>query len=276
MNFFRRRLPWVLLTTLLAWTACAKPGADGGAPDAACPSAPETALAPPLEAPPPPGLPVPTPPRDAPPPPAAGAAGPAAPPGTPKAGPEPQTVLLISWDGLDRSVAKELLAKERLPNLAALIREGSLQDIDVRGHVTVTKPGHAEMLTGLGVETTGVYSNQRYRPIPAGLTIFERLQDSLGGPGKIRTFMVTGKVAHVGGRGPADSPPGEGAGAGKKAGGKKGAGRKGFGKKGLGKGKGLGRENEAAGRPEGWAPAPGSAVPPGADDSPEKETVGEP
>ncbi|MFH0939996.1 MAG: alkaline phosphatase family protein [Planctomycetota bacterium] len=114
----------------------------------------------------------------------------------------PQNVILISWDGLDRSVVKELLEKEKLPNLAALIKEGSRQDIDVKGHRTVTKPGHAEMLTGLAAEITGVYTNAEYRPIPEGYSIFEKLQKEFGGLDKIRCFMVTGKLAHVGGRGP--------------------------------------------------------------------------
>jgi len=128
----------------------------------------------------------------------------------------PQNVILISWDGLDRPVMKEVLDKGKLPNLAALIKEGSLQSIEVKGHVTVTKPGHAEMLTGLDTKTTGVRSNADYQPIPEGYTIFERMQKELGGKDKIHTFMVTGKLAHVGGRGPDEI-----AGAGKKGGAKK-------------------------------------------------------
>jgi hypothetical protein len=56
------------------------------------------------------------------------------------------------------------------------------------------------MLTGLAAETTGVHANGRCRAIPAGYTILERAQDGLGGPDAIRTVMVTGKPAHVGGR----------------------------------------------------------------------------
>ena len=117
----------------------------------------------------------------------------------------PRNVILISWDGLDRSVVKELLEKGELINLARLIREGSMQDIEVIGHVTVTKPGHAEMLTGLNADQTGVYSNSKFQPIPEGDTIFERLQQYLGGKDKLRTIMVTGKLAHVGNRGPEEA-----------------------------------------------------------------------
>lgn len=114
----------------------------------------------------------------------------------------PNNIILISWDGFDRSVAQELLDKHQLPNLASVIQEGSFQPIEVIGHVTVTKPGHAEMLTGLSAEQTKVFSNANYQPIPVGYTIFERLQTHFGGKDKIRTIMVTGKLAHVGGRGP--------------------------------------------------------------------------
>ncbi len=68
----------------------------------------------------------------------------------------PRNIVLNSWDGLDRLVLWELLAKQKLPNLAATIREGSLQEIRVTGHRTETKPSHAEMLTGLAAKDTGV------------------------------------------------------------------------------------------------------------------------
>jgi predicted AlkP superfamily pyrophosphatase or phosphodiesterase len=167
---------------------------------------------------------------------------------TPSAG--PQNVILISWDGLDRPVLKELLDQGKLPHLAALIQEGSLQPIEVKGHPTVTKPGHAEMLTGLGTKDTGVYSNGDYRPIPEGYTIFERVQRQLGGKDKIHTFMVTGKIAHVGGRGPQEI----------QAQGKKGQKAKGGGKKAGKKGK---RKAKAE-----------AGLPKGADNTPKPEKVG--
>jgi arylsulfatase A-like enzyme len=118
---------------------------------------------------------------------------------------QPLNVILISWDGFDRSVLNELLGEQKLPNLASLVREGSLQEIQVVGHATVTKPGHPEMLTGLAASVTGVFSNARYRPIPEGYTIFERLQQHLGGPEGIRTIMLASKGHNVGGHGPAGS-----------------------------------------------------------------------
>jgi predicted AlkP superfamily pyrophosphatase or phosphodiesterase len=100
-------------------------------------------------------------------------------------------------------VLKELLEKDRLPFLASVIKEGSLQDIDVQGHATSTKPGHAEMLSGLRAEATGVVSNNVYRPIPEGYTVFERLRQEFGKEG-IATLFVAGKFANVGGRGPGE------------------------------------------------------------------------
>jgi predicted AlkP superfamily pyrophosphatase or phosphodiesterase len=118
-------------------------------------------------------------------------------------GPMPRNIVLISWDGLDRKVLKGLLDADRLPFLADVIKEGSYQDIDVRGHATSTKPGHAEMLTGLAADVTGVWSNNEYRPIPEGYTVFERLKQEYGKEG-ITTLFVAGKFAHVGGRGPGE------------------------------------------------------------------------
>jgi predicted AlkP superfamily pyrophosphatase or phosphodiesterase len=116
------------------------------------------------------------------------------------AGDAAKNVLLISWDGCDRSVFKELLDQGKLPHAAAIIQEGSWQEIEVTGHATCTKPGHAQLLTGLDVTTLGISSNTEYQAIPAGYTIFERVQKQFGAAGKIRTFMVVAKINNLGGR----------------------------------------------------------------------------
>ncbi len=112
---------------------------------------------------------------------------------------EPVNAILISWDGLDRSVLKELLDANKLPNLAALIKDGSLQDIDVVGHATCTAPGHAQMLTGLEVQKIGIVNNKTYTAIPEGLTIFERLQKQFGADA-VKTIMVTSKNGYMDGK----------------------------------------------------------------------------
>jgi hypothetical protein len=111
--------------------------------------------------------------------------------------PNQRSAVLISWDGALREHVRRDLAQGKLPNLARLVAHGSLVDIDVVGHETDTKAGHAEMLTGYGPQQTGVHSDSNYRPIPRGYTIFERLRQAFG-KGGITTIMLTGKDHNLG------------------------------------------------------------------------------
>jgi len=141
---------------------------------------------------------------------------PAQPPftGTARAPLSPPTVdnvLLIGWDGVQRHHLLELLMAGRVPNLRALIDEGSFETIGVSGHATDTKSGWTQILTGYDPDVTGVYSNREYQPIPVGLSIFERAQQAFGRE-NVFTMMVTGKAAHVGsiGKGePVAAPQGQ-------------------------------------------------------------------
>ena len=114
---------------------------------------------------------------------------------------EQRNAILISWDGALREHVRAALARNQLPGLARLIRNGAMVDIDVVGHSTDTKAGHAQMLTGYDAQTTGVYSNNRYKAIPAGYSIFERLHQVFGTKG-IATIMLTSKDHNLGSRGP--------------------------------------------------------------------------
>ncbi|MGQ9778610.1 MAG: alkaline phosphatase family protein [Bacillota bacterium] len=107
----------------------------------------------------------------------------------------PRNIVLIGWDGAQRDHVKECLARGELPNLARLAAEGALVAIDVL-RVTDTKAGWAQILTGYEPEVTGVYSNGRYRPIPKGLTVFERLEEHFG-PDRFVTVAVIGKKGNV-------------------------------------------------------------------------------
>lgn len=107
----------------------------------------------------------------------------------------PRNVVLIGWDGAQRNHVKECLGRGELPNLARLGAEGALVAIDVL-RITDTKAGWAQILTGYNPETTGVYSNSRYQPIPQGLTIFERLEAHFGRE-NIVTVAVIGKKGNV-------------------------------------------------------------------------------
>lgn len=106
--------------------------------------------------------------------------------------------VLISCDGLGRDVLKELLTAGKLPAFAALIQEGSLQEIEVKGHHTSTVPGHATLLTGYLSDVHGLSKNSEIRSIPAGLSVFERLEQHLGAT-NIATIMVAGKERNLGG-----------------------------------------------------------------------------
>jgi predicted AlkP superfamily pyrophosphatase or phosphodiesterase len=118
-----------------------------------------------------------------------------------KTRPEERNAILISWDGALREHVRGDLAHGKLPNLARLIHSGALVDLDVTGHQTDTKAGHAQMLTGYGPTLTGVYSNGKFNPIPSGYSIFERLHQALGKQG-ITTIMLTGKDHNLGSAAP--------------------------------------------------------------------------
>ena len=112
-----------------------------------------------------------------------------------------RSAILISWDGALREHVNDCLKRSQMPSLAQLIQEGRMVDIEVSGHTTDTKAGHAQMLTGYDSNLTGVFSNARFQPIPRGYSIFERLQQFFGKK-NIATIMVTGKAMGLGPGGP--------------------------------------------------------------------------
>ena len=119
----------------------------------------------------------------------------------PSTPPRERSAILISWDGALREHINDCLKRNQMPNLAQLIKEGRMVDIEVSAHVTDTRAGHAQMLTGYDPGVTGVVSNAIFRPIPLGLSIFERLQQAFGKK-DIATIMVTGKAMGLGPGGP--------------------------------------------------------------------------
>lgn len=110
---------------------------------------------------------------------------------------EPCNVILISWDGVQREHFHDMIEKGDLPNVSYLLREGGIADISITDHVTDTKSGHAQMLTGYPPSVSRVYNNRQFKPIPPGFTIFEQLEDYSSG--EIVTIMLTGKTHHLGG-----------------------------------------------------------------------------
>lgn len=105
--------------------------------------------------------------------------------------------VLVGWDGAHRDHIKSLLKEGKLPNLEKLIKEGTLVDIDVTTGATDTKAGWSQILTGYNPEITGVYSNGRFRDVPAGYSVFERLKAQYG-KDNIACVAVIGKKGHCG------------------------------------------------------------------------------
>jgi hypothetical protein len=107
----------------------------------------------------------------------------------------PRGIMVIGWDGAERNNVKRLLAADELPNLAALVKDGTLIDIDIVTGLTETAPGFAQILTGYVPDNIGVHSDKIYRPIPRGYTIFERLKKFFG-PENIQTAAIIGKTSY--------------------------------------------------------------------------------
>ena len=104
-------------------------------------------------------------------------------------------VILFGWDGAQRDHVNECLKRKELPILQKFVDDGAYVEIDIEG-VTDTKAGWTQILTGYYPEVTGVYSNGRYRSIPKGLSIGERLEKHFGAD-NIVTLAVIGKKGHV-------------------------------------------------------------------------------
>lgn len=128
--------------------------------------------------------------------------------------PAADKLMLVSWDGAARSVVRELLYRQPaddapqpcpaqrfaavmpqrcgeywscLPNLC---RFQILDSWDSEGK-PLTKPQHAQMLTGYSPRTTGVFRNNGAAGVPAGYTIYERLKAARGA--ELKTVHIAGR-----------------------------------------------------------------------------------
>jgi len=112
-------------------------------------------------------------------------------------GGNPSNIILFSWDGFQRNHCLELLRTGSLPNLQAFIDEGVFLNLTVIDHLTQTKPGHAQMLTGYRGRHTGIYSNEFFfHPVPDGYTLLERVEEYFGEENVV-TCMITGKKKNL-------------------------------------------------------------------------------
>jgi hypothetical protein len=108
-------------------------------------------------------------------------------------------MLLVSWDGINRRILKELLnwqpltetprpcpskrrpaempsvCGERLTCLPTLCRFEVIDSWDSEGK-PLTRPQHAQMLSGYSPQISGVFRNNASSRMPAGYTVYERLK----------------------------------------------------------------------------------------------------
>ena len=108
-----------------------------------------------------------------------------------------RNVILFGWDGAQRAHVHECLERGELPTLKKLGEEGALVNIDVVNGATDTKAGWTQILTGYNPEVTGVYSNGRFRDVPEGLSVFERLKKQFGAENFVCVATI-GKSGHCG------------------------------------------------------------------------------
>lgn len=109
----------------------------------------------------------------------------------------PRNVILIGWDGAQRAHVMECLQRSELPTIQRLQKEGAFVHIDVITGATDTKAGWTQILTGYHPQVTGVYNNSRFRDVPEGLSVFERLKKHFG-PDQFVCVAVIGKSGHCG------------------------------------------------------------------------------
>ncbi len=73
----------------------------------------------------------------------------------------------------------KLLGENKLPALQSLVGRGGLLDLNLRGARAVTKVGWSEVFTGYNASgSLGIMDNIFYKPIPKGLTIFEKIKNN--------------------------------------------------------------------------------------------------
>lgn len=74
-----------------------------------------------------------------------------------------QTVVIISWDGGKPSVIRQLVKEDKLPNIKALIAEGSYSWTAQTIVPSSTLPSHTSMVTGVTMQKHGVTWNDKFR-----------------------------------------------------------------------------------------------------------------
>lgn len=110
-------------------------------------------------------------------------------------------VVLVSWDGTQRATLNELLEWQPLgedPRPCPNAKHDPVMPTECNGHLTclpalcnfqiidsavtegkpMTRPQHAQLLSGYGPEETGEITNAGVRSLPPGMSIYERIKDA--------------------------------------------------------------------------------------------------
>jgi len=112
-------------------------------------------------------------------------------------------VIVVGWDAVQRDHFWQCYrgeldgCREGLPAIQAL-SQGRIFGSFTTSGATMTKPGWAQILSGYNAEVMGIYGNWRYRPLPAGYSVMEKLEKHFG-PENIVTLFVAGENGNVSG-----------------------------------------------------------------------------
>jgi len=96
------------------------------------------------------------------------------------------SVIVVGWDGVQRDILRACIDKKLpecpngLPNLMRL-SGGRVFNLTVTSGATDTRAGWPQLFSGYDDATTGSYSNDRYRPLPKGYSVFEKVEEASGG-----------------------------------------------------------------------------------------------
>jgi len=104
--------------------------------------------------------------------------------------------MVVAWDGLVPSFAKEMMARGRLPNLQRLLAGGVYAEDVIAATPSKTAPGFASLWTGAATRATGISGNRMPRAPANQFTI---LENSLGFSGTaLRAELLWETAARAG------------------------------------------------------------------------------
>jgi len=111
-----------------------------------------------------------------------------------------KSVVLFSWDGVARTVFKELYDAGQLPFIQSPPFVINMMDNWQFNAVTVTRPQHATMFSGYLADVTGIWTNDPTKnlsgaSLPQGYSVFERVKNYSN---QTRIAGATGKPKNVG------------------------------------------------------------------------------